>query len=717
MNIYITKLNGMSVMSTEQYLQHMTADTAHLLGIREMGVYRYDTGGESAESRGRRFDGMIAGISAGDLVICQFPTWNRLEFERALVRHIKAYHGRILIFIHSLDVGISEGSPSVMKDMIQLYNEAEVLIVPSYRMKKFLMEHGISSNMKFIVQEMWDYTTQLRTLTQGKLKKEIHFAGNPGGMQFPDRWNYEIPLKIYSDQEYCGSHVQKLGWMPPDRLLMELSKGGFGIEWYGDEHGRQYLAMNNSLKLSTYLAAGIPVIVPRGISNQCMIQENHLGIVADTLEDVVHIVNNMTEQEYHGYTASVEQFAQLLREGFFTRKCLVDAIQMSARKDLYLYSETEEAYAMPDCFFEYTCVNESYKNNLALSWVFRGEAEGFLVYDADSGKLLKEIFHGLEHYAILENCPEETRFIVKAYIRTIKGKMTVAASGAVSLSEQRQRRPAVSLIMPAYNAKEYIARSIDTALAQSFPDLELIIVNDGSTDQTQEVIDWYKERYPQVKAFYKSNGGQASARNMGIEYADGIYIGFMDNDDMIRPDMIARLYGAATKNGCDISITSVYQLMKDGYIEMATYPMIEDEAVTVDMFFEQYRRSLSPVIWNKLYRASLVKGHLFAVGVTYEDDAWTPYVLSYATKVCYINAHLYEYDRTVRNSTGINTSWSKPAEDKYSDHKEFVMFFLRNGNPEKKHLLKQLALGYASAFMGMYAYPKYKELKEEIEKM
>ena len=86
MKVYITKLNGIFYRSKEQYAQHMVADIAHTLGIREMGIYRYNAEGESAENRVRRLDGIIAGISAGDIVVCQFPTWNGLEFER-----VKAY--------------------------------------------------------------------------------------------------------------------------------------------------------------------------------------------------------------------------------------------------------------------------------------------------------------------------------------------------------------------------------------------------------------------------------------------------------------------------------------------------------------------------------------------------------------------------------------------------------------------------------------------------
>lgn len=713
MNVYITKLNGMPATSTEQYAQQMTANIAHSLGIREMGVYRYNTSGESADSRGRRFDGMIAGMQAGDIVICQFPTWNGLEFERGLVRHIKAYHGRIVIFVHDLEAMMSEKSLPMLQNIVGLYNEAELLIVPSSEMKFFLTEHGIRAGMKFIVQELWDYTTALKFMRPGNLKREIHFAGNPDKFQFPHTWNYEIPLKVYANQECRGGNVQKMGWMLPERLLLELSGGGFGLVWYGGEIWSQYLSMNNSIKLSTYLAAGIPVIVPRGISNQSLIEENHLGIVVDTLDEAVAIVQSMGEQEYREYLSAAVWFAPLLREGFFTRKCLVDAVQISMRNDMYTYSESNKTYMIPDCEFEYVCLNRAYENKLALSWIFRGEAEGFLVYDADSGELVGKA-DGLEHYLLLNNDSKQAQFIVKAYIRTIKGKLIVAVSDKVEVIENHFTQAQISLIVPAYNAEEFIARSIDNALAQSFKGLEILIINDGSTDRTQEVIDWYKERYSQVRSIYQSNAGQAVARNFGVMHARGEYIGFMDSDDLLRPDMMEKLYDSIVKNSCDIAMTSAYQITNEGYEVVGAYPVKENVPISVDDFLEEYIRYAYPVVWNKLYRRSLVEEHPIPA-VKYEDSAWTPYILSYASQVCYIDEPMYGYDRTIRNVTYMHTTMGKTAEEQYKDRRDYVMFFLKNGNQQKKNLLKKLALGYAVAFVGTFSYPGFQELRKEIE--
>lgn len=335
MNVYITRINGANVRETAQYVQFQTAEIAFRLGYREMGIYHYNAGAESIESRNSRLDGMIAGIQWGDIVICQFPTWNGLQFERALVNHIKAYHCHVVIFIHDVVALMFEGNRYLMGEIADLYNQSEVLIVPSYAMKDFLLENGVRSDMKFVVQEIWDCTTDIHFMDWPKLKREIHFAGDLGRFLFPHQWNYHIPLKLYSDKPCTGKTVQRMGWMNPSALLLELAKGGFGLLWYGDDYMHQYMRYNNNTKLSTYLAAGIPVIVPRGISNQYLVEKNHLGFVVDSLDEAVEQVSNVSKEEYLNYVHCIGKFAVLLRNGYFTRKLLTEAVHLVFRKDIF----------------------------------------------------------------------------------------------------------------------------------------------------------------------------------------------------------------------------------------------------------------------------------------------------------------------------------------------------------------------------------------------
>lgn len=334
MVVRITRLNGASMRETAMQMQCKTAEIAYRIGCREMGIYHYNAAAESNEILGSRLDGVIAGLQWGDIVICQFPTWNGLRFERALVDRIKAYRGYVVIFIHDVVAMMFESNQYLLQEIIDLYNQAEVLIVPSYSMKEFLLENGLRTNMKIAVQEMWDYTTDIHFMDSPKLRKEIHFAGDLGRFLFPHQWDYAIPLKVYSDKQCTGKNVQLMGWMNPSALLLELAKGGFGLLWPGDDQMRKYMRYNNNTKLSTYLAAGIPVIIPRqGISNQNIIERNNLGLLVDSLEEAVEKVQKVTEQEYQEYINHVSKFAVLLRNGYFTQKVLLEAIHLVHRED------------------------------------------------------------------------------------------------------------------------------------------------------------------------------------------------------------------------------------------------------------------------------------------------------------------------------------------------------------------------------------------------
>lgn len=332
MRVFITCTNGLG--GAAQDAQEMVSNIGHQLGFRNMGIYVYDSREESAESLSSRYDGIIASISPGDVVFFQHPTWNQLKFEEGLINRIKAYGGRIVIVVHDVEALMIESSRFMLKDVIGIFSSAEVLVVPSYSMKKFLQDNGIRKNMKFAVQEIWDYTADIRVSQMPKFQKEMHFVGSPSKFLFPQYWNYDIPLKVYTSEQCTGENVQIMGWMEPGSLLLELSKGGFGLVWYGNEYWHQYMKYNNTIKLSAYLAAGIPVIVPRGISNQYLIEENHLGLIVDTLDEAVEYVRNMGEAEYQEYVQHVRSFSPLIRNGYFIKRFLIDAIQILMRADM-----------------------------------------------------------------------------------------------------------------------------------------------------------------------------------------------------------------------------------------------------------------------------------------------------------------------------------------------------------------------------------------------
>lgn len=111
--------------------------------------------------------------------------------------------------------------------------------------------------------------------------------------------------------------------------------------------------------------------------------------------------------------------------------------------------------------------------------------------------------------------------------------------------------PLISVIVPVYNVEKYLRRCIDSILAQTYPNIEIILVNDGSIDNSWEICKEYEEAYPIVHAFNKINGGQSSARNVGLNYARGEYVGFIDSDDWIASDMYMSLFDLIVSNDAD----------------------------------------------------------------------------------------------------------------------------------------------------------------------
>lgn len=366
--------------------------------------------------------------------------------------------------------------------------------------------------------------------------------------------------------------------------------------------------------------------------------------------------------------------------------------------------------------FTYVVLHESYKGNKALSWGFKGKADGFLIYDG-SGEKICEARNAYQHYFLIEEHKktegDKEGYVVKAYVDTSKGKQVTAETKLVYLEAGKYDKPNVSLIIPAYNAEKYIVRTLDNALAQTLFNLEIIVVDDGSTDRTPAIIDWYGEKYSNIMVIHQENKGVAAARNTGIEAAKGEYIGFMDNDDMIHPEMMKRLYDSAKRNDCDVSTTSVYRIKQNGYEKFIQYPLEEDVAITTEDYFEK-GCLYWVVIWNKIYRASLVKAHLFP-RIVADDNAWSPCVLSYADRICYLNDYSYEWDRSIRTRTQVNDWLEKSKEEYFNDFKETVLFYLENGNPKRMGLLKQLAEKQLVGTGKSRGYDKYEKFWKEIE--
>lgn len=192
----------------------------------------------------------------------------------------------------------------------------------------------------------------------------------------------------------------------------------------------------------------------------------------------------------------------------------------------------------------------------------------------------------------------------------------------------------LSVIIPVYNVEKYLAVCVDSLLAQTMRDLEIILVDDGSTDSSGAIADAYAEKYPgTVCCLHVENGGQGRARNFALPLARGEFLGFVDSDDWVRPDMYEKLCACAEKTGADIVACDFLEHYDDGREQ------------TVPAAFQDHPLSFAGSCCNKIFRASLAKGLRFPEGLWYEDFYFSAVLLIRAKRTEYLPEPLYIYRR------------------------------------------------------------------------
>lgn len=340
-------------------------------------------------------------------------------------------------------------------------------------------------------------------------------------------------------------------------------------------------------------------------------------------------------------------------------------------------------------------VNEAYGGEVAVSWIFNGDVDGYVLLK--NGVECLDIDDGLAHIAMVKYSAD--KFKIRGYKNVFGAKVFTCESDEASVADENNRanmeKPndyKLSVVIPAYNAQKFISRCISSALASDLKEIEVIAVDDGSTDETKDILSWYENMYPQFfKKIFKENGGAAEARNYGIAESKGHYIAFIDSDDMIRPDAYSTMYDSLQKTGADIAIGRLYKVDNDKYYVRHTLPLPAYKAINPEdylrLLFTQTYNNVA--VWNKMYRTKLVQEHPIPL-LSYEDVSWTPYILSWADSLCYVDKVCVEWDRKIRSFTLSNELSSRSVELKYQDRLKAVDFFYENGNPQHKEVLAYL---------------------------
>lgn len=198
----------------------------------------------------------------------------------------------------------------------------------------------------------------------------------------------------------------------------------------------------------------------------------------------------------------------------------------------------------------------------------------------------------------------------------------------------------VSVIIPVYNVEKYIKKCLDSLVNQTLSDIEIIVVNDGTPDNSQIIIDEYVKKYPdKVISIVKENGGQGSARNIGLEKATGEYIGYVDSDDYVELNMYEELYGKAKENDSDIIICGNNIVYENNSKKIPE--------INYDNKFNNFENAFfgKMAVWNKLYKKEiLINNNIkFKEKVWYEDFAFTLKTLVNAKTIDFLDKSLYNY--------------------------------------------------------------------------
>ena len=241
--------------------------------------------------------------------------------------------------------------------------------------------------------------------------------------------------------------------------------------------------------------------------------------------------------------------------------------------------------------------------------------------------------------------------------------------------------PLISVIVPVYRVEEYLERCVKSILSQTYKNLEVILVDDGSPDQCPAICDACAEKDARVKVIHQENKGLSGARNAGIDAASGEYLAFVDSDDYVSPHFIEELYQLLQDTGCAIGQCRFSYVKGDGLVEEgdSAFCIYRGESLMEQLYGPEEKATCFVVAWNKLYRAELFKetGIRYPEGRIHEDEATTYRLFHEAKKLAFLDRALYGY--YTENGGSITSVFSAKRLQWLTAHEERIAFFKKNG--------------------------------------
>lgn len=242
----------------------------------------------------------------------------------------------------------------------------------------------------------------------------------------------------------------------------------------------------------------------------------------------------------------------------------------------------------------------------------------------------------------------------------------------------------ISVIVTAYNIEAFLPRCVESLLAQTYKAIEIILVDDGSTDSTPEICDKYAGEHENIKALHRENGGPSAARNSGFALATGKYIGYVDGDDWIEPEMYQEMLKACVETGAQIAICT-YRQIGEGAEKISPtgnrIEMTKEEALEIYISgHPQYHIYHS--VWSKLFDRSLIEDIRFAAGRKSEDIMYTTWAMTKAEKCVFLDIPYYNYVVDRKGSIMNSQIHERRFRDEIPFWKEQIEYLQRIGMTE-----------------------------------
>lgn len=285
-----------------------------------------------------------------------------------------------------------------------------------------------------------------------------------------------------------------------------------------------------------------------------------------------------------------------------------------------------------------------------------------------------------------------------------------------------QEKALISIIIPVYKVEKYLEKCIQSVINQTYENLQIILVDDGSPDNCGKICDEYAKKDHRIEVIHKSNGGLSDARNKGLEIAKGEYIGFVDSDDYIEADMYEVLYNLLKQYNADVSICNFYTVSQ-GKISIKNADNGINEYNRIEILKEiLLDKNIQSYAWNKLYKKELFDEIKYPIGKKYEDIGTTFYLLEKCNKVVVTGKSEYYYinrqDSIVNNVTESTiTDYIELIMQRYDYIEENIRELSSYNKDYLKRILKTAEKDIKSLNeVGDYTKKKYEELYNKVQK-